>query len=154
MAVRVSLAPKVLEMYETGKCTLSTDIIQDICKKLGVSPLQWLMEGGKPTLPDLKIYQAPNTRAKSQINNEDYVSISLTDSAIATGQAIIAGENIEDYVLLHVRAAKKRTNLVATRVDGDSMEPMLHYLSRQWTDRKIFGTEKKPAHPPSHQSNG
>ncbi len=80
----------------------------------------------KPALPELKIYQALNTRAQLQINNEDYVSIPLTDSAIAAGQPIILGENIEDYVLLHVRAAKKRTNLVATRVDGDSMEPMLH----------------------------
>ena len=126
MASRVSLAPQVLEMYETGQCALSTDIIQGLCKKLSVSPWQWLVAGGEPALPELKIYQAPNTRAIFQISNEDYVSIPLTDSAIAAGQPIIAGENIEDYVLLHIRAAKKRTNLVATRVDGDSMEPMLH----------------------------
>ena len=126
MAAKVSLEPQVLKIYETGKCTLSTDIIQDLCKKLSVSPLQWLVEGGEPALPELKIYQAASTRTKLQINSEDYVSIPLTDSAIAAGQPIIPGENIEDYVLLHVRAAKKRTNLVATRVDGDSMEPMLH----------------------------
>ena len=126
MAARVSLTPQVLEMYETGKCALSTDIIQGLCKKLRVSPVEWLLDGRDRTLPELKIYQAPNTRANSQINHEDYVSIPLTDSAIAAGQPIIAGENIEDYVLLHVRAAKKRNNLVATRVDGDSMEPMLH----------------------------
>ncbi len=88
--------------------------------------MEWLIEDGERALPELKIYQAPNTRAKPQINNEDYVSIPLTDSAIAVGQSIIPGENIEDYVLLHIRAAKKRDNLVATRVDGDSMEPMLH----------------------------
>ena len=28
--------------------------------------------------------------------------------------------------MLHVRAARKRNNLVACRVDGESMEPMLH----------------------------
>lgn len=126
MAERVALSPQVLEIYETGKCTLSTDILQDLCKKLSVSPLEWLIEDGKRALPELKIYQAPNTRAQPHINNEDYVSIPLTDSAIAAGQPIIPGENIEDYVLLHIRTAKKRDNLVATRVDGDSMEPMLH----------------------------
>lgn len=57
---------------------------------------------------------------------EDYISIPLTDSAIAAGQPIIQENNVEDYVLLHIRAAGKRSNLVASRVDGQSMEPMLH----------------------------
>ncbi|NIQ03956.1 MAG: S24 family peptidase, partial [Nitrospinaceae bacterium] len=59
------------------------------------------------------------------IGEEAYVSIPLTASSIAAGQPIIQENKIEDYVLLHVRAAGKRSNLVASRVDGDSMEPML-----------------------------
>lgn len=57
---------------------------------------------------------------------EDFVSVPLTESAIAAGQPIIPQESIEDFVLLHIRAAGKRSNLVASRVDGHSMEPMLH----------------------------
>jgi phage repressor protein C with HTH and peptisase S24 domain len=42
-----------------------------------------------------------------------------------TGQPFIPQESIKDYVLLHIRAAGKRSNLVASRVHGHSMEPML-----------------------------
>ena len=77
-------------------------------------------------MPELKIYQPTNIKGAPTVKGEDYISIPLTSSSIAAGQPIIQENKIEDYVLLHIRAAKKRKNLVASRVDGDSMEPMLH----------------------------
>lgn len=124
---RVALSPKVLELYEQGKCRFSTDLIQKFSAILGVHPCELLAEKGPLVQsPQLKIFQTTSTQKTPQISGEDFVSVPLTESAIAAGQPIIPRENIEDYVLLHIRAAGKRSNLVASRVDGHSMEPMLH----------------------------
>ena len=94
---------------------------------MNIPPYEFLREGDKLLqVPELKIYQPKNIAGAPTIKGEDYISIPLTDSSIAAGQPIIQENNIEDYVLLHIRAAGKRKNLVASRVDGDSMEPMLH----------------------------
>ncbi len=127
MAVKVSLSPQVLELYEQGNCLFSIDLIQKCSDVLEVHPCV-LTDGGSLLFqsPQLKIFQTTSTRKAPQVSGEDFVSVPLTESAIAAGQPIIPQEHIEDYVLLHIRAAGKRTNLVASRVDGRSMEPMLH----------------------------
>ncbi len=96
--------------------------------KLNIPPYEFLREGdvSSAQVPELKIIQPDNITGGPKFNGEDYVSIPLTNSAIAAGQPIIQENNIDDYVLLHIRAAGKRKNLVASRVDGNSMEPMLH----------------------------
>jgi len=127
MAQKLGVSPFILDAYEKGKCAVSLDLIQEMARKLKIDPRD-LMTEDRPhpvQVPDLKIFQAANTPDTPKITGEDYVSIPLTDSSIAAGHPIIQENNIEDYVLLHIRAAGKRTNLVASRVDGDSMEPML-----------------------------
>ena len=128
LSVKLSLAPQVLKMYEQGKFRFSTDLIQKFSQILQVHPCELLTDAG-PLLvhsPQLKIFQTTSTQNTPQISGEDFVSVPLTESAIAAGQPIIPQESIEDFVLLHIRAAGKRSNLVASRVDGHSMEPMLH----------------------------
>ncbi|CAI2719734.1 XRE family transcriptional regulator [Nitrospina watsonii] len=127
LAQRIGIPGHVLDQYEKGKCTVSLDLIQDVARKLKIDARMLLSEDRMLTVqvPDLKVFQTANTPAAPKIANEDYISIPLTDSSIAAGHPIIQENNIEDYVLLHIRAAGKRTNLVASRVDGDSMEPML-----------------------------
>ena len=97
-------------------------------KKLNVPSHEFLVEDeGHPVqIPKLKVFQAASANNAPKLRDEDYVSIPLTESSIAAGQPIIQADKIEDYVLLHIRAAGKRNNLVASRVDGESMEPMLH----------------------------
>lgn len=128
LADRIPLTPKVLNLYEQGQCAFSTDLIQKLSKTLDVHPCELLTDEG-PLLfqsPELKIFQTTSTQEIPQISGEDFISVPLTESAIAAGLPIIPQESIEDYVLLHIRAAGKRSNLVASRVDGHSMEPMLH----------------------------
>lgn len=127
LASKLSISPKVLELYEKGKCQFSSDLLQKFSEILEVHPCV-LTEDGSLLFqsPQLKIFQTTSAQKVPQISGEDFVSVPLTESAIAAGQPIIPQENIEDYVLLHIRAAGKRTNLVASRVDGHSMEPMLH----------------------------
>ena len=127
MAAKLSLSPQVLELYEQGKCLFSSGLIQKCSEVLEVHPCSLTDDGSIMfQSPQLKIFQTTSAQKTPQIAGEDFVSIPLTESAIAAGQPIIPQENIEDYVLLHIRAAGKRTNLVASRVDGHSMEPMLH----------------------------
>jgi SOS-response transcriptional repressor LexA len=127
MAEQLSLTPQVLELYEQDKCLFSSDLIQKCSVLLEVHPSA-LTDNGSLLLqnPQLKVFQTTSVQKVPQVSGEDFVSVPLTESAIAAGQPIIPQENIEDYVLLHIRAAGKRSNLVASRVDGHSMEPSLH----------------------------
>jgi phage repressor protein C with HTH and peptisase S24 domain len=127
MAAKLSLPPQVLELYEQDKCLFSSDLIQKCSTLLEVHP-SVLTDNGSLLFqsPQLKVFQTTSTQKVPQISGEDFVSVPLTESAIAAGQPIIPQENIENYVLLHIRAAGKRSNLVASRVDGHSMEPTLH----------------------------
>jgi SOS-response transcriptional repressor LexA len=124
----VSLRPAVLEFYEKGSWPIPTDLLAEFSDKLELPPGQLLGdEDSQPVqAPDLKIFQTSSARGTPKIRSEDYRSVPLTESSIAAGQPIIQQDKIEDYVLLHVRAAGRRGNLVACRVDGESMEPMLH----------------------------
>lgn len=128
MSRRVSIFPQVLQNYENGNWPISPDLLNDLAKTMNIPPNELLKEGDTQTVqvPELKIYQPTSIAGTPAIKGEDYISIPLTDSSIAAGQPIIQENNIEDYVLLHIRAAGKKKNLVASRVDGDSMEPMLH----------------------------
>jgi SOS-response transcriptional repressor LexA len=128
MSERTCLFPQVLKNYEKGIWTISPDLLSDLAEIMNIPPYEFLREGDKLSAkaPELNIFQPKNIAGGPTIKAEDYVSIPLTDSSIAAGQPIIQDSNIEDYVLLHIRATGKRKNLVASRVDGDSMEPMLH----------------------------
>lgn len=128
LANKISIPDVTLEYFEKGTWTIPLEQVQSLANKLGVPPQSLLEE--EPMQPaqthQLKIYQSASAASAPKIRDEDYISIPLTDSAIAAGQPIIQENNIEDYVLLHIRAAGRRGNLVASRVDGDSMEPMLN----------------------------
>ncbi|MBC8288475.1 MAG: LexA family transcriptional regulator [Nitrospinae bacterium] len=128
MGQHVSLSPQVLQNYENGNWAVSSGLLNDLAEKMNIPPTEFLKE--QDTLPvqvpELKIYQANSIAGAPTIKGEDYISIPLTNSSIAARHPIIQENNIEDYVLLHIRAARKKKNLVASRVDGESMEPMLH----------------------------
>ena len=127
MAEKLSLSPQVLELYEQDKCLFTSDLLQKCSDLLEIQP--WVLTDAGSTLfqhPKLNILPATSSQKAPRVSGEDFVSVPLTESAIAAGQPIIPQEHIEDYVLLHIRAAGKRANLVASRVDGHSMEPMLH----------------------------
>ena len=127
LASKLTISPQVLELYDQGKCLFSSDLIHKFSEVLEVHPSALIDDGSTMfQSPQLKIFQTTSAQKDPQISGEDFVSVPLTESAIAAGQPIIPQENIEDYVLLHIRAAGKRSNLVASRVDGHSMEPMLH----------------------------
>jgi len=125
---KLKMSPNALGYYEKGAWPIPPDLLSDFAKSLNIPARELLREGDVPAakFPELKVFQSSSAKNAPVIRNEDYISIPLTGSTIAAGQPIIQTDNIEEYVLLHVRVAKKRPNMVASRVNGDSMEPMLH----------------------------
>ncbi len=142
------IVPQVLKYYENGSWPITSDLLSDFSEKMNIPAHELIKEGESTPVqtPELKIFQPASMSSTPSIKSEDYVSIPLTDSSIAAGQPIIQEDNIEDYVLLHIRAAGKRKNLVASRVDGESMEPMLHSgdivvidrEDKKWSKNRIF----------------
>ncbi len=126
LADKASVQSRVLDFYEKGQAPIPLDLLNDLAKRLNVEPHEFLADQASLPAPELKVFQAANAKNTPKLREEDYVSIPLTESAIAAGQPIIQADKIEDYVILHIRAAGRRNNLVASRVDGESMEPMLH----------------------------
>ncbi len=124
----VGLRENVLQLYEKGSGAISLCFLRKLEETSGIVLMDAARENFSelPAAPELRVIAPDNMESGPGLNKEDYISIPLTDSAIAAGQPIIQENNIEDYVLLHIRAAGKRANLVASRVDGQSMEPMLH----------------------------
>lgn len=127
LAERMQVPCQVLSWYEQGTGAMALDFVPALCKGMGLMPWELFSDPPAPfPPPELKVALPNNLKGSPPLMPEDYVCIPLTSSAIAAGEPIIQENNIEDYVLLHIRAAGKRGNLVASRVDGDSMEPMLH----------------------------
>jgi len=127
LAKKLNLREHVLELYESGEVALGLDLFAEAAKYLNIPPFAFIQEDlSAVQTPGLTVFKPTSTGKLPRLREEDYVSVPLTGSAIAAGQPIIQQEDIEDYVILHIRAAGRRTNLVASRVDGDSMEPMLH----------------------------
>ncbi|KMP11529.1 hypothetical protein UR09_03045 [Candidatus Nitromaritima sp. SCGC AAA799-A02] len=127
LSAKLSMHSSVFDKYEKGVWPLSTELLNDLLQIFNVDPyLLFQDEPPASMVPELKIFQANSAKGSPKIRNEDFISIPLTQSSIAAGQPIIQEDSIEDYVLLHIRAVGKKHNLVASRVDGDSMEPMLH----------------------------
>ncbi|MEK9627825.1 MAG: XRE family transcriptional regulator [Nitrospinota bacterium] len=144
----LEMVPQILKNYENGSLPVTFDLIITLSEKMNIPAHELIKEGGAASVqtPELKVFQPASMSNTPAIKSEDYVSIPLTDSSIAAGQPIIQENNIEDYVLLHIRAAGKRNNLVASRVDGESMEPMLHSGDivvidrddKKWSKNRIF----------------
>lgn len=128
MASFLGLSETVLQWYEAGSGAISLLFLSELKTTTGDHLFNFNPNNNVETSPrpELRVIIPENMEKGPPLRQEDYVSIPLTGSAIAAGQPIIQENNIEDYVLLHIRAAGKRTNLVASRVDGDSMEPVLH----------------------------
>ena len=148
MGQYLCMIPQVLKYYENGSWPISSDLLSNLSEKMNMPPHELIKEGySKPVqTPELKFFQPESLSTAPEIKSEEYVSIPLTDSSNAAGQPIIQEENIDDYVLLHIRAAGKRKNLVASRVAGESMEPMLHSGDivvidrddKKWSKNRIF----------------
>jgi len=127
MADKLKLSLPVYQLIEAGSWPLATREIEALSEAFDIPPQYFFSaEQDFAPSPEFNIFKSYSSGNEPLVSADDYVSIPLTESFIAAGQPIIQEDNVEDYVLLHIRAAGKRNNLVASRVEGQSMEPMLH----------------------------
>lgn len=115
---KLGVAHTTVKRYEDGMLP-SPEILWEIAR-LGGKGVDWLLTGAAPK------ENAPPLPPKN-LPEDEYVSVPLIAGKIAAGEPIIPQEEIEEWVVLHIRPVKKAAvaahNLVACRVAGDSMYP-------------------------------
>lgn len=114
--------------------------------RIGKVDLGWLLLGG-PLPSDVREYRPlqfrvdmPGSSPAVAPKEADYVTVPLTEGKIAAGAPRIAEEDVIDYFLIHVRALKRTgasRNLIACRIEGDSMSPDLRSGDIAVIDRGI-----------------
>lgn len=115
---KLGVAHTTVKRYEEGMIP-SPEILLAIASLAG-KKIEWLLTGEerRETLPPLP---------PAKLSEEEYVSIPLIEGKIAAGEPIIPMEDIAEWVVLHIRPVKKaagsKKDLVACRVQGDSMYP-------------------------------
>lgn len=88
-------------------------------------PLHFNLHPSKSLSRGFKEPSAPTLEPEG----EDYLSVPLTEGKIAAGEPIIGEENVIDHILLHMKVLRQTgasRNLIACRVQGDSMKPHLN----------------------------
>jgi len=117
---KIGVAHTTVRRYEQGMLP-SAKILYAISRISGRS-ITWLLTGreaesGEPPQPP------------PSLPEDEYVSVPLTEGKIAAGEPIITQEDVIDWVVVHVRPLKKALSsardLVACRVSGDSMWPVI-----------------------------
>jgi SOS-response transcriptional repressor LexA len=117
---KIGVAHTTVRRYELGMLP-SPEILYAMSKLSGRS-MSWLLTGkeAEETVPP----QPPPS-----LPEDEYVSVPLTEGRIAAGEPIIPQEEVIDWVVVHVRPLKKASasprDLVACRVSGDSMWPVI-----------------------------
>lgn len=115
---KLGVAHTTVKRYEAGMLP-SPEILMTIAR-LGGKNMEWLLTGNeqRETFPPLP---------PGRLSEEEYLSIPLIEGKIAAGEPIIPEEKVIEWVVLHIRPVKKaagsKNDLVACRVQGDSMYP-------------------------------
>ena len=99
--------------------------------EVGKVDLGWLLLG-EPLPEDVRerrpLRFVVGHKAAKLPGEADFVMAPLVSGAIAAGSPRVMEEDVEDYVLVNARLARRArgaADLVACRVEGDSMEPVL-----------------------------
>jgi len=128
-AKKIGVAHTTVMRYERGMIP-SPKVLMAISRLSGKSIESILTDKNEQTFSNLsEDEQVIPPSIPSNLPEDEFVSIPLTEGKIAAGEAIITEENIIDWVVLHIRPIKKSLSklpdLVACRVSGYSMYPQL-----------------------------
>lgn len=146
-AEEIGVSHTSVKRYEEGALP-DIDVLLKIAK-LGQIDLGRLLTG-EPLPSDVRdnqplhfhLHPARNARegAPPEPDGAQFISVPLTSGKIAAGMPIIAEEDVIDHILLHIRVLKQTgasRNLIACRVEGDSMTPHLNSGDIVVIDRDI-----------------
>ncbi len=117
---RIGVAHTTVRRYEDGMIP-SPEVLLNI-SNISSRSVEWILTGGESG-------QAVAPSVPERLPEDEYLSIPLVEGKIAAGEPMIAEEDVIDWVVVHVRPLRKKMarqpNLVACRVAGDSMWPLL-----------------------------
>jgi SOS-response transcriptional repressor LexA len=129
VARSTGLSQGFISSVEAGKKVPGTEFWQLLWQHDHDFPLAKIITGHDAPvrleqLPTPMLHLA-DTVDGAQINGEDYLAIPLVDGAVAAGEPRAASDVVEGYAVVYRPLVKKRKNMVAVRVKGDSMDPVI-----------------------------
>lgn len=153
LARKAGIVQSSISRYVTGKGSPRGEEAVKLARALGVS-CDLLLTGHDPPaavrledLPQPRIIWsdaidandrnglAATEQMKQAIHAEDYRAIPIVEGSVAAGAARVVSEQIEGFAVVYQPSLGNRTNLVAVRVSGDSMSPILTDGSMVIVDR-------------------
>jgi phage repressor protein C with HTH and peptisase S24 domain len=134
LAKESGLASSSITRYAAGQMPRADELLR-IARALGVST-DYLLTGRDPpaacSLEDLPRPELHFARAADQapevsahLRRDEYLAVPLVEGSVAAGAARVVADQIEGWAMIHASAIGRRRNLVAVRVAGDSMAPLL-----------------------------
>lgn len=117
-AKSVGMNQSYLSQVIRGKYEPRSYLLDAIEKSWGISR-RWLETG------EGEMFVPPPAAARVTVETSGLVAVPLYADPVAAGAALINNEEIEDYAWIHKNQIGRRKNLIAVRIQGDSMAPVL-----------------------------
>lgn len=150
LAKEAGVSTASVTTYSHGRIPQAPELLR-ISKALGVT-MEWLLEGHDPPcrldpseLPQPRVIfsgaienapEATNVAAMKQaMRIDDFRGVPLVEDAVAAGAARVVSDQVEGWALVYAPLLGKRRDLVAVRIRGNSMDPVLPEGSVAVVDR-------------------
>jgi phage repressor protein C with HTH and peptisase S24 domain len=134
LAAKVGSSAGNLHNIESGKSKPGADALLVLARALGVST-DYLLTGQDPParlspdeLPQPRVVFSnalDQSAGESGQRTEDFRAVPLVEDAVAAGAARVVSDQIEGWAWVYAPLLGKRKNLVAVRIKGNSMDPVL-----------------------------
>jgi len=136
MASVLDMSVAMISAIETKRNLPSIEKLLLLVRKTGVE-WKWLMTGeGRmmdidpmfqtDSLPQPIVHFTKSLDVEPEkINESHYLAVPLMDDPIAAGQPFIPTDSVSEWAWIHRSQIGRRSNLVAIRVKGRSMEPLI-----------------------------
>jgi len=133
MAKELGIGRATVAHYEKGRRMPSLEVLERISRVFDVD-IDWLLTGrpgGRFEAADLP---QPVVRFSSRMeedpngfNTVDYRAVPLLSDPVAAGAPLISSDLVEEWAWIHTSQVGRRQGLVAIRIDGDSMSPLIRH---------------------------
>jgi repressor LexA len=130
LASALGVAQSRISEWERG---LGSPSIEDYLVLTGEHgfDLAWLLSGKAQKslevdgLPQPIVAFSTAGAAPEVVNTAHYLAVPLLSDPVAAGEPLVNTDEVEEWAWIHVSQIGKRKNLVAIRIKGDSMNPLI-----------------------------
>ncbi len=147
LAAEAGIGRAAVAHYEKDRRRPSLEMLERIGRLFDVD-IDWLLTGRPGRQFDASDLPQPVVKFSSRmekdpgaINTEDYRAVPLLSDPVAAGAPLISSDLVEEWAWIHGTQVGRRQGLVAIRIDGDSMTPLIR-------DGDIIAIDKDDVTPP------